>query len=119
VGLDQYEVRSWVGWLRHMTLAVAALALLGLTCARLFVRPASGRRRWRLLKKKSRATAGRLRRLLKVSVAEVRRFFVALLWPKVRQLASVLHWSNWRRNHQAQAQFFHYKTRKALHHLPL
>jgi hypothetical protein len=56
---------------------------------------------------------------LKVSVAEVRRFFVALLWPKVRRLASVLHWSNWRRNHQAQAKFFHYKTRKALRHLQL
>jgi hypothetical protein len=56
---------------------------------------------------------------LKVSVAEVRRFFVALLWPKVRQLASVLRWSNWRRHHQAQAKVFHYKTRKALRHLQL
>jgi SRSO17 transposase len=42
VGLDQYEVRSWVGWHRHMTLAMAALALLALTRARLFARPASG-----------------------------------------------------------------------------
>jgi hypothetical protein len=56
---------------------------------------------------------------LKVSVAEVRRFFVALLWPKARRLAAVLHWSNWRRYHQAQAQIFHYKTREALHHLQL
>jgi hypothetical protein len=56
---------------------------------------------------------------LQVSVAEVRRFFVALLWPKVRQLAAVLQWSNWRRHHQAQAKFFHYKTRKALRHLQL
>jgi SRSO17 transposase len=36
VGLDQYEVRSWVGWHRHMTLAMAAHALLALTRARLF-----------------------------------------------------------------------------------
>jgi SRSO17 transposase len=28
VGLDQYEVRSWRGWHRHMTLALWALALL-------------------------------------------------------------------------------------------
>jgi SRSO17 transposase len=41
VGLDQYEVRSWVGWHRHMTLAMVALALLALTRARLFARPAS------------------------------------------------------------------------------
>jgi SRSO17 transposase len=43
VGLDQYEVRSWVGWHRHMTLAMVALALLGLTRAQLFSRPASPR----------------------------------------------------------------------------
>jgi SRSO17 transposase len=28
VGLDHYEVRSWTGWYRHITLAVWALALL-------------------------------------------------------------------------------------------
>jgi SRSO17 transposase len=39
VGLDEYEVRSWVGWHRHMTLAMAALTLLVLTRARLFARP--------------------------------------------------------------------------------
>ncbi|MGH2887394.1 MAG: IS701 family transposase [Solirubrobacteraceae bacterium] len=28
VGLDQYEVRSWAGWYRHLTLALVALAVL-------------------------------------------------------------------------------------------
>jgi hypothetical protein len=28
VGLDQYEVRSWTGWHRHITLAMLALAYL-------------------------------------------------------------------------------------------
>jgi SRSO17 transposase len=28
VGLDHYEVRSWIGWYRHITLAMWALALL-------------------------------------------------------------------------------------------
>ena len=28
VGLDQYEVRSWTGWYRHITLACLAHALL-------------------------------------------------------------------------------------------
>ena len=27
-GLDHYEVRSWTGWYRHITLAMWALALL-------------------------------------------------------------------------------------------
>ena len=44
VGLDQYEVRSWVGWHRHMTLAMTAQALLAITRARLFAKPtASGK----------------------------------------------------------------------------
>ena len=32
VGLDHYEVRSWHGWYRHMTLAMAALAYLTVLC---------------------------------------------------------------------------------------
>ena len=28
VGLDQYEVRSWTGWYRHMSLAMWAQAVL-------------------------------------------------------------------------------------------
>ncbi len=31
VGLDQYEVRSWTGWYRHITLALAAHAFLTVT----------------------------------------------------------------------------------------
>jgi len=33
VGLDQYEVRRWVGWYRHITLALLALAYLAATQA--------------------------------------------------------------------------------------
>jgi SRSO17 transposase len=33
VGLDQYEVRRWVGWYRHITLALVALAYLAATRA--------------------------------------------------------------------------------------
>jgi len=29
VGLDEYEVRHWQGWYRHITLAMFALAFLG------------------------------------------------------------------------------------------
>ena len=58
--------------------------------------------------------------MIHVSVAEVRRCFVALLWGTTRVLiAQVLRWSNWRRHHQALAKFFHYKTRRALAYLQL
>ena len=33
VGLDHYEVRSWTGWYRHITLALWALALLAVVRA--------------------------------------------------------------------------------------
>ena len=34
VGLDHYEVRSWIGWYRHITLAMWAYALLAVVRAR-------------------------------------------------------------------------------------
>ena len=40
VGLDQYEVRRWDGWYRHMTLAMFALAYLAVLRARLQVQSA-------------------------------------------------------------------------------
>jgi SRSO17 transposase len=33
-GLDEYEVRSWVGWHRHVTLSLFALAVVAVICAR-------------------------------------------------------------------------------------
>jgi SRSO17 transposase len=40
VGLDHYEVRSWTGWYRHITLAMGAYALLtGLRAAHLSTTP--------------------------------------------------------------------------------
>jgi hypothetical protein len=34
VGLDHYEVRSWEGWLRHITLVLVALAALAVGAAK-------------------------------------------------------------------------------------
>jgi SRSO17 transposase len=41
VGLDQYEVRSWAGWYRHITLAMLAHAYLTIVRARTVARPKS------------------------------------------------------------------------------
>ena len=51
VGLDQYEVRSWTGWHRHMTLAMTAQALLAVTRARLFAKPAASEKALAAFKK--------------------------------------------------------------------
>jgi SRSO17 transposase len=45
VGLDQYEVRSWTGWQRHMTLVLFAQAVLTVVRRELTALPPLGRRR--------------------------------------------------------------------------
>ena len=44
VGLDHYEVRSWTGWHRHITLAMMAHAALVISRARVFPAPAPEKR---------------------------------------------------------------------------
>jgi SRSO17 transposase len=45
VGLDHYEVRSWTGWSRHITLALFAQAVLTVVRLRLATAPARRRQR--------------------------------------------------------------------------
>jgi SRSO17 transposase len=63
-GLDQYEVRRWDGWYRHMTLAMFALAYLAGLRAHLHAQqaaqqtPASPRRQRRHTTRKSQVAKG-------------------------------------------------------------
>jgi SRSO17 transposase len=43
-GLDEYEVRSWVGWYRHVTLAMFALAVLSVIRSRAESGPVPGKK---------------------------------------------------------------------------
>jgi len=56
VGLDQYEVRRWTGWYRHMTLALLAHAYL--TVARAQTRSDSGHKGGRRRAQHHRAKPG-------------------------------------------------------------
>jgi SRSO17 transposase len=47
VGLDQYEVRSWHGWDRHITLAMVAHAYLAVLSAHAVVAPEAKKKRGR------------------------------------------------------------------------
>jgi len=53
VGLDQYEVRSWTGWHRHITLALFALAYLAV-----LRKAAGGGKIWTGSRHRSRSAAG-------------------------------------------------------------
>ncbi len=51
--------------------------------------------------------------LIPLTVPEVRRLLVALVWTDPAPVERTLHWSFWRRRHQARARRAHYKRRRA------
>ena len=101
LGLDHYEVRCFIGWYRHITLVLVALAFLTGVCATerfstsppapfpLPARPA----------------------VLALTVPEVRHLLAQLIWPSSSSACRVLAWSWWRRRHQSHASYYHTKCR--------
>jgi hypothetical protein len=100
VGLDHYEVRRWPGWYRHITLALLAHAFLVVT--RTTATTGDGA-------KGGRGGLTSQLGLLPLTVPEVRRLLVALVWTTPVQPGSGLSWSRWRRRHQARARRAHYQ----------
>ena len=96
VGLDHYEVRSWVGWHRHVTLAMLALAYLATV---------------------RKAAAGGVdpidlaADLLPLTIPEVRRLLWALVGAQPPKPTVALRWSTWRRRHQQRARRAHWHRR--------
>jgi hypothetical protein len=91
VGLADYEVRSWHGWYRHITLAMLALAFL--VAMRLTLNaapPPSG-------------TDGPSRPVVDFSLGEIRHLISRLLLSMGIALEHIFAWSIWRRMHQAVA----------------
>jgi SRSO17 transposase len=99
VGLDDYEVRSWQGWYRHITLAMLALAFLVAMRVKLNASPpASG-------------NDAPSRPLVALSVCEIRHLISRLLLVAGLALDAIFDWSLWRRMHQAVAKLCHWKAR--------
>ncbi|WP_413230047.1 IS701 family transposase [Kitasatospora herbaricolor] len=102
VGLDHYQVRHWTAWHRHITLAMLALAFLAALAAD--ATPARTARPNR----PARSTDP-----IDLTVPEIRHLLGALLNPPNPSPRRLLHWSNWRRHHQATARRSHYRRRLA------
>ncbi|MBF6596521.1 MAG: IS701 family transposase [Thermaceae bacterium] len=106
LGLDHYEVRSWTGWYRHITLVMLALAFLVAICVqeqRTALPNADGL---------AHPEAGAAPQdLLPLSVSEARHLLAHLLFPLPSSVTLVLAWSAWRRWHQRLACFFHTRRR--------
>ncbi len=108
MGLDQYEVRSWSGWYRHITLVMLAHAFLTGICAQNIAWASP------VLASETSATrdaASDACALLPLTVPEVRRLLGCLMWPPPSSVKLVVAWSWWRRWHRSCASYFHTKRR--------
>jgi SRSO17 transposase len=99
VGLADYEVRSWHGWYRHITLAMLALAFLVAMRAMLNAVPPSA------------GTDMPSRPMVGFSVGEIRHLISRLLLMLGIALDAIFAWSLWRRMHQAVAKACHWQAR--------
>ncbi len=95
-GLDEYEVRKYTAWYRHITLSLLAHAFLN------------------VVKVRARSAEKSSRTLIPFTVPEVRRLLVRLLLKHSLPTLEVLAWSAWRRCHQARAKAAHYRRRAQL-----
>jgi SRSO17 transposase len=99
VGLDDYEVRSWHGWYRHITLAMLALAFLVAMRVKLNASPPPT------------GNDAPSRPMVDLSVGEIRHLISRLLLTVGLALEPIFAWSVWRRMHQAVARLCHWKAR--------
>jgi len=126
--LDHYQVRKHTAWYRHATLAMCAHAWLAVTAAA--SRPPPGEpaggpgpgnppeSRQRCGKRPTPAADTRDHRithgggwLVHLTVNEIRRLHAIFSCP-AHPASCHLHWSLWRRRHQAIARHCHYQRRR-------
>jgi len=105
-GLDHSQVRLYTSLMRHLVLAIAALAICSVTAA-------ATRQQTSTLPpppvdpaEPPPADPG----LIPLTVAEVKRLS-NLLTRTVHDLAHHLYWAWWRRRHQARARWYHHRAR--------
>src|SRR5437764_585733 len=81
LGLDHSEVRSYLGWYRHLTLVLLAAAFLLSLCVHAHRAPPA-------------------QELIPLTSSEVRHLLAHLIWPAPTCAALICQWSWWRRTHQ-------------------
>jgi SRSO17 transposase len=102
LGLDQYEVRSYVGWYRHSTLVLLAYAFL----VAIRVHDKS-----HLPVDVSPGQADCPQPLLPLTTSEIRHLMARLFFPLPSHATRIRAWSAWRRHHQYWASQYHTRAR--------
>jgi hypothetical protein len=100
LGLDQYEVRSYLGWYRHLTLVLLAAAfLVSITVPS------------HLTDTAQLAAPGAGVPLIPLTTSEARHLLAHLCWPTPTSVRFVCQWSRFRRTHQYWAGYYHRRRR--------
>jgi len=111
LGLDHYEVRSFLGWFRHVTLVMLAYAFLVGICACSKVPLPSSLSTTQPTPDEARSSAQPRLSLFPLTAPEVRHLLGCLIWRPSSSMGLVLAWSWWRRAHQSCASYYHTKRR--------
>src|SRR6266852_2059281 len=99
LGLDHSEVRSYLGWYRHITLVLLASAfLVGITVQSHLTTSAP---------QESAACPA----LIPFTTCAARHLLAHLFWPAPTSAPLICHWSWWRRTHQYWAGYYHRRRR--------
>jgi len=93
LGMDHYEVRSYLGWYRHITLVLLAYAFLLSLCVPV-PRPLPSQP------------------LIALTPSEVRHLLSHLIFPAPTSAPLICHWSRFRRTHQYWAGYYHRRRRQ-------
>jgi SRSO17 transposase len=104
-GLDHSQVRLYTALARHIVLTMAALAVCGVTAAQAKTTAPTP-----VLPTTADETPPDDMGLIAFTVTEIKRLY-HLLRRTVHDIAHHLHWSEWRRRHQARARWFHHRAR--------
>jgi len=100
LGLDHYEVRSYLGWYRHLTLVLLAYAFLVDITVHSHLTTAA--------QQESVACPP----LIALSTSEARHLLAHLFWPAPTSAPLICQWSIFRRTHQYWAGYYHRRRRK-------
>jgi SRSO17 transposase len=104
-GLDHSQVRLYTALSRHLVLAMAALAVCAVTAAQARTRAPAPTLPTRPDEQPPEDPG-----LIPLTVAEIKRLFI-LTTRRLQAATHHLHWTWWRRRHQARAKWFHHRTR--------